>query len=198
MPAVARLFPVVLLLVAACTSGGATFTTPRPAASDMPSVAAGTKCDPEDYTRRSRADQRAIDSAFSAEPRQEEIKVLLRAPREIARDRVAAAMLACDIPISSTGDEVIEARYGAEASLIEYYYLVTRAVVVSINDSTSLVRLSGQETSAAGTLPISNKNHGRSLRSWIALRNVAKQLRADPTLRADVESSTPLSLVYTR
>jgi hypothetical protein len=172
----------------------------------MPSVAAGVKCNPEDYSTRAPSDQLVIDSAFRAEPRLDEMRVVLHAPVPLVRQKLTAAMLACKIPLSESGEGVLEAKYGEETGLMGNYSLVTHAYVVSIDDSTTLVRLTGQETSKRGmvinptisTSAITNKNMGRSLSAWLALRNVAKQLRADPALKADLAQSTSLGLVYTR
>jgi len=136
----------------------------------------------------------------------EEMRVVLHAPRETVREKVTAAMLACDIPVAQSSADVIEARYGTETALFGQYDLTTHVYVVGLNDSTTLVRLSGQETSKTGkalnptvnTRPISNKNHGRSGNAWVQLRNVAKQLRADPALHVDFPASTHLNLVYAR
>lgn len=194
-----------LLVAAACyTPPPAPPATPVP--DTMPSMAAGTRCDPADYDARSVPDRSAIDSAFAEEPRMEEMRVVVHAPRQVVREKVTAAMLACNIPIAQSSDDVIEARYGAETGLFGQYDLITHVYVVALNDSTTLVRLSGQETSKTGkvlnptvnTRPISNKNHGRSGNAWVQLRNVAKQLRADPALHVDFPASTHLNLVYAK
>jgi hypothetical protein len=197
---------LILLAMGACASAPRVPPTSRPAPGAFPSLAAGEKCDPEDYSTRPPPDKLLIDSAWRAEPRLDEMRVFLHAPVSLVRQKVTAAMLACNIPLAESGEGVIEARYGEQTGMVGNYTLITHAYVVSLDDSTTLVRLSGQETSKRGyainptisTLPITNKNMGRSLSGWLALRNVAKQLRADPALRADVERSTPLGLVYAR
>lgn len=193
-------------IVAGCATAPAVPAAPRPAPEALPALAAGTKCDPEDFATRPRPDQLVMDSAWRAEPQMDEIRVVLHAPTPSVRDKVTAAMLACKIPLSESGEGVLEAKYGEQTGLVGNYTLVTHAYVVTLNDSTTLVRLSGQETSKRGyainptisTNAIGNSNMGRSLSAWLALRNVAKQLRADPSLHVDLVQSTPLGLVYTR
>ena len=163
------------------------------------------ECDPEGFASRPTDEQRAINKAFADEPRLEEMRVVLRAPRAAVRTKLIAAMLSCRIPIAHSSDDVIEAQYGEHSGGFGNYDIKTRAYIVALDDSSTLVRLAGQETSKRGralnptinTTAITNKNQGRSREAWIALRNVAKQLRADTTLRVDMEQSTPLNLKFT-
>jgi hypothetical protein len=203
MRAALRWSSFALIATAGCASAGAAVrATPRPSPDAMPSMPAGTKCDPADYATRPAPDRHAIDSAFSVEPRLEEMRLILHAPQAKVRQKVAAAMLACKIPLTQSSADVIEARYGKETGFLAQYNLVTHANIVALDDSTTLVRLAGQEDANDGysnnTRAISNKNQGRSLQAWIALRNVAKQLRADPSLHADISKSTELGFVYAR
>jgi hypothetical protein len=158
-------------------------------------------CDPEHYGAQSKPGQLAIDSAFKTEPRLEEMRVTLHAPEKKVRDKVKVAMLACNMPLTRAGGGVYEADYGMETTHIARYALTTHIVVVAMDDTTTVVRLSGTETERSGdahnasaeTNPISNKNKGRSALAWLALRNVALQLRADSTLAPDLGASTPIA-----
>lgn len=79
-------------------------------------------------------------------------------------------MLACNVPISHSSDDVIEADYGEHTGGFGNYAIKTHVYVVAIDDSTTLVRLAGHETSKRGkalnpmidTAPITNKNMGKS------------------------------------
>lgn len=169
------------------------------------SVVGAQECDPEAFSTRSKQEQDALRNWFAAEPKMEELRIVFRAPRALVRQRLTNAMLACNIPIARSSDDVIEADYGQHSGGWGDYTIVTHAYVVAMDDSTTLVRLAGQETSKRGdamyphieTLPITNKNGGRSKEAWIALRNVTKQLRADTTLHADLSRSTALNLYFT-
>lgn len=165
---------------------------------------ADTTCDPDGYATRPKAEQHAIDSAYKAEPRLEEIRVVLHAPQKVVREKVKLAMLACNIPLVQASEGIYEAHYAAETTAYGQYTLATRAYVVPMDDSTTMVRLSGVETTKTGnngssltTNPISNKNSGRSGKAWLALRNVAKQLRANTALESDVAASTRLGVLFT-
>lgn len=187
----------------ACLAVAATLAC---ASSPAPPDPSRQVCDPEGFATRPAAERARIDSAFAAEPRMEEIRLTLRAPAQTVRPRVIAAMLACDVPVSQSSGDVIEARYGEETGLIGNYELTTHAYVVALDDSTTLVRLTGTETAKRGaarnptinTKPVSNKNMGRSRHAWLQLRNVAKQLRADEAMRADLNRSTSLGIVFSQ
>ena len=168
-------------------------------------VAGAQECDPEASATRPKEEQDALRNWFAVEPKMEELRIVFRAPRALVRQRLTNAMLACHIPVARSSDDVIEADYGEQSGAWGNYTIVTRAYVVAMDDSTTLVRLAGRETSKRGdalhpevkTVPITNKNGGRSKEAWIALRNVAKQLRADTTLHADLSRSTALNLYFT-
>jgi len=164
-------------------------------------VAGAQECDPEASATRPREEQDALRNWFAAEPKMQELRIVFRAPRALVRQRLTNAMLACNIPVARSSDDVIEADYGEHSGGWGSYTIVTHAYVVAMDDSTTAVRLAGQETSKRGaqinTLAITNKNSGRSKEAWIALRNVAKQLRADTTLHADLSRSTALNLYFT-
>lgn len=158
------------------------------------------ECDPENYFGRPQKERTPIDKAFNAEPRLDELRVVVRVPLEKAKRRTMLAMLACKMPVALSNEGMLIADYGSHAGAISSFSIVARAILLPLDDSTTIVRLVAQEQ-ASGTYQnsqkaITNKNAGKSRDAWIQMRNVAKQLLADSTLRADWSQSTKLGLVY--
>ncbi len=126
-----------------------------------------------------------MDSARAAEPRLEEMRVVLHAPEGSVHHRVTSAMLACSIPLAQAGEGVFEARYGDETGIFGQYSLTTHVYVVAFDDSTTLVRLSGTETSSA----FDSSSRTGSYLLW------GSRGRVEGSMFAAANSSWPVALV---
>lgn len=158
------------------------------------------ECDPENYAGRPRKEQSAIDRAYEKEPKMDEIRVMLRTSVDKAKIATMNAMLACKMPVALSNEGVLVADYGTHMGTISNFYLVARAYLLPVSDSTVLVRLVATEQSSGpmqtSQKPVTNKNQGKSSAVWLDIRSVAKQLLANAMLRPDWEQSTALNLVF--
>ncbi len=130
----------------------------------------------------------------------DEIRVVLRVPAGKAKERTLLAMLACKMPVALSNEGMLIADYGSHMGAFANFSIAARAYLLPLNDSTTMVRFVAQEQSN-GTYQnaqksVTNKNAGKSLEVWIAMRNAAKQLLADTTLKADWDASSKLNLTF--
>ena len=129
-----------------------------------------------------------------------EMVAYLGVPATIAAPRVMEMMLRCQMPISGNQGGIITADYGKEKSIGATYALASRVIIIPTGDSGSVVRLVATETSegsfGGGSIPVSNKNDGRSRNAWIQLRYVMKQILVDSALKADREKSTKIGAPF--
>lgn len=157
-------------------------------------------CDPEGYSTRPAKEKAAIEKAFRAEPKLDEMQVFVRSSMETVKSRVLLAMVACKMPVTVSNEGVLVADYGSHMGLVANFKVVARAYLLPVGDSVVMVRLAATEQSDGSLMTaqkaVTNRNSGGSTKTWIDMRNVAKQLLADRELRADWERSTQLGLVY--
>lgn len=113
-----------------------------------------------------------------------DVRVTVRAPLPEARNRVVGAMMANSLPVTSTQDQLLEAKLPREDGFLGKYDLTVRAVLVAMGDST-MVTLMGEEhltTETAGTTRnsstrVSSYSKGRAAKVWERMNATAAALR---------------------